>query len=361
MVLLFDNPDRMSGLYLPKVYDHCGAFSGDTGTPDVRPDGENSRPAFTSTGGNSLLGHHAGKPNEPGVNGGNARFVSQARFLWEAWPADPIAILGPLAFQGSVQNSAVINPDGTMSIYRGLPGAGTELKAGVTALNLNTIYRIGYFTQVKSIGGMAEIWIDTGSGQSRFLTYPTTETSNTEEQAGFFWNGGFLGLVEDCAVNHFLYGDDYGHLLGSGPDLDLEVLTQYAVATGSQIGWTPNSTYTIAGAVDDGTPDGDTSRVSSQNNGERFTVRMSDPGRSGDVLAMQDTALVKNMGPDSPFGFQFLNGDASGLRTYGVNGVPSDGSYHGYRRLYYQRPDNGETITVDYATDRETGLELVVN
>lgn len=361
MVLHFDNPDRMSGLYLPKLYDHCTSYPGGSGTPDVRPDGESSRPAFTATGGDALLGHHVGKPGEPGVNGGGASFVSQGRFLWEAWPADPVAILGPLAFQGSGQNSAVINPDGTMSIYRGIPGAGTEIKAGVTALSLDTVYRIGYFTKVKKIGGFAEIWIDTGSGQSRFLTYPVTETSDTEYQEGFFWDGGLLGLVDDCAVNHWLFGDDYGHLLGTGPELDLEVLTQYAARTGSQFGWTPN-TGSIPTAVDDPTPDGDATRVSAQNNGERFTVGMSTPGRTTEVLALQDTVLVKNMGPDSPFGYRWLNVDSAGLRSFPtVIGVPSDGEYHGARHLYYQRVDNGQAMSTDYATEREAGLELVVN
>lgn len=356
MVLFFTNPDRYNGDWLSTLFDNAGAFAGDTGVPDVRSDGENSRPAFTSTGGNSLLEWHADKPYStlqihPLAND----FRMGGRFLFESWPADPICILGVAAFQGSVQVCATVNPDGTLSIWRGVPGDvdATELKASTATLSLDTFYKLGFIGKVAQAGGMAEIW----NGTSRFLTVPN---DNTELQENFFWNGWVWGLVEDSAVNHIYGGDSYGHLLATGPAPEKIVASQYPRANGSQVGWTANTGVMYA-AVDDGSPDGDITRVEALVSGQRFSVLQSATDALGTVYAMQDTVLVKNLVDDgTPLGMQFMNVDAGGLRTYGVIGIEDSDEYVARRRVYYQRQDDGEAMTPDYADGREPGVEVVV-
>ncbi len=338
MLVFAHNPDYYNTATIGYYWEYVAGYGSPGGTPGVRADGYLGRNALTSTGGHSQAIHI---PRYPPIaeNNGRREWRLGCRYRFEdAFPADFPPLLTAHDANGDAQCQLVINPDGTLSIYR---GDLTEEIAGpsTTALALDTTYRLGFRGYADRSAGYADAWI----GGTRILR----ANGNTGRDGDRVeWSMCGYGLVEGCAVNHVYAIDSWGYLNNLMPSLLVKVV--YPDANGSLTDWEAN-TGTVPTAIDDAVPDLDTTRIGVYADQDAYTVAMEALEETAGIIAVQQTALVKNIITDVP-AFRFLveqdgashEGNDWEWSNAGVHDwYVSTASYFVKRRIDHGMPKNG--------------------
>ena len=255
-----------------------------------------------------------------------------ARFLFEAYPIAPVFIMAVVNVIGEIQLSVALNPDGTLSVYRG--NLATELAVANRVLSLDTFYRIGFRGKVDRLTGTAEILLN----RTAIARAPI---GNTAESDVIPWAGCVWGLPEDCAVNHWYCGDAFGHHPDLLPDLIVKAL--FPLTTTGVDQWDSNSGPSPF-AIDDPVQDGDITRLDASSDQDAFLVGLTDLVESPAIYAAQAVGLVKNTESDVP-AFRFLHGFNDLIVEGDVDWAVPMSDYTVRRAMYWQSADGGEGWT----------------
>ncbi len=254
------------------------------------------------------------------------------RYLFESFPADPVFLHAVVTSGGEIELMSVLNPDGTLSIYRGFY---VEEIKGPTAAPLltDTFYRLGFTWFLDPTNGVARIW----NGSSVLLGLANGAT----EPSGFPWSGIVWGLPENCALSHYYWGDNYGHQPTIIPSFFVRNLT--VDSDGAFQEW-PATAGSRADVLNVAPPDF-LETLQAPANLARFSQKMATLPSVNTIYLTQTTALVRNV--DAP--------NASHRPTLELDGVSDDGFPQNdypdpapvdtdWRRVYridYQNPSNG--------------------
>ena len=361
MLLFAHNPDYYNTATLPYYWEFVDTGS-PSGTAGVRADGYLGRPALTSTGGHSYVIHW---PHWPPITdpGGKREWRMGGRFRFESYPASPTMIMAANGWDGGFECQLVLNPDGTLSIYR---GDLTEEIAGpsTAVLALDTTYKLGFKGYAARVGGKAEAYWNVGALPVRVLSVQGNTASDGDHPVT--WDACTYGLVEDSAVNHVYAIDSYGFLNNLYPSLITKVL--YPASNGSAIEWVPN-TGTVPAALDDTVPDMDTTRIHADVDNAAYTVAVDTLPTTYGIIAVQQTALVKNLETElASFRFlveqdgAFFDGVVEGQVPYAsvYDWFVATSDYHVKRRLDHGMPKNGYGwVTADVNAARFGGRLVV--
>ncbi len=288
MILYGDNPDRFDTDTLPYYFDQVGSNDGSPApVPGVRADGYLGRPALTGVGGHAFVGIY---PRLPDINPLSLHqgFMG-GRFLFESFPADPRFLFAFVTGGGQIQIMAVINPDGSLSIYRGFYAE--ELKGTVATLSTDQFYRLGFSATMLQSNGRATIY----NGLTPLLTFSGL-TANTEENPGFGWGGVVWGLPENCALSHYYVGDVFGTQQKIVPGFYADVRT--VIDAGAFVDWLPTA-GTYESVLNVAPPDF-INTVQADVDLQRYSAQMDPIDNAGPFYGVQSTQLVRNGFTDDP-------------------------------------------------------------
>ena len=351
MILFGDNPDRYDTDTLPYYWDQAGTNYSPGGTPGVRADGYLGRPALTGIGGHAFVGIY---PRLPDINPGSKfKGFTGGRYLFESFPAEPEYLFAFVTGGGQIQIMAVINPDGSLSIYRGF--FAEELKGTVAPLSTDQFYRLGFTATMASSNGTATIW----NGTTRLLTFAGL-TADTEEFEGFGWGGVVWGLPENCALSHYYVGDVFGTQPSIVPGFYADIRT--VTGAGSFVDWLPTAgTYPTVLNV---APPDFINRLQADTDLQRFSAEMDAITNRGPFYGVQSTQLVRNGFSDDPQYRPLLErggiGDDAGL--LGDLRIPSPATmdWRAIRRLDWGDPFTGEGWSKDTINSARWGGQVRV-
>ncbi len=333
MILYGDNPDQFDTDTLPYYFDQAGTAESPGGTPGVRADGYLGRPALTGIDGHAFVGIY---PRLPDINPASLdKGFTGGRYLFESFPASPQFLFAYVTGGGQIQIMSVINPDGSLSIYRGFYAE--ELKGTVAVLNTDQFYRLGFTATLAQSNGTATIW----DGNNRLLTFSGL-TANTEEFAGFGWRGVVWGLPENCALSHYYVGDVFGTQRTIVPGFYADIHT--VSAAGVFQDWIPTA-GTYPDVLNVAPPDF-IERLQATIDRQRFSAQMTAITNSGPFYGVQSTQLVRNGFVDEAQYRPLLErggiGDDAGLLGDVRVPDPVSTDWRAIRRLDWGDPFTGE-------------------
>jgi hypothetical protein len=340
VILFAHNPDYYLTANIAIYWDDVGG----PGTPAVRADGYDGRPGLTGSGDHAYVRKYAGTMGAPPIHPVGNEFRVGGRYLFESLPASPTGFISVINAIGVPNVQVVLNPDGTLSIYRGVD----EIKASATVLDLDTFYRIGFKGAVRRTGGYAEIYIN-GVLLTRF-------NGNTASTDVVQWDGIEFGLIEDSAVSHVYFGDNSGFLTDLIPGLITKVIQPSADGTFEEL--TPSSGDDAFQMVDDSNPDGDTTTIDAADVGDRGTFTHDTLSATERIYAVQPTAVVK-AADDGPGMRHIVVLDGAPYPGLGSTVHAPSTSYVACREMIYHLPDNGNAWSDDAVNAREYGVETV--
>jgi hypothetical protein len=345
MLLGIDNPDYYDTATLPRYW-WTEKYESPEGTPAVRADGYGGAAALTAEDGawtsvQQMPVRPAVHPIAASQSGG----WLGARYLFEAYPDDPVMLFAMLAQDFSVQVSVSLNPDGSLSIWRG--PMTTELATSNTILPLDTFHRLWFKANVNSASGFAEVGLN--------RTVIRRFSGNTRQDAGATLQGFLFGLPSDCAASHLYWGDIAG--FQPEPLPALLVRNQFPASDGTLQDWIPTGAGTMAEAIDDTVPDDDATRIDSALVGDAFTVHVDTLADAPLIYAVQSTVMIKKASEDTNEAFRFLTmrngivgeGQDAGFTT-DPPGLIRDwdliATYEGRRSIYHITPVDFQAWTV---------------
>jgi hypothetical protein len=252
---------------------------------------------------------------------------------------------------GTDQVGISINGAGRLQIYRGTTS--TVLATGTTVLALNTWYYIEIKVTFSNAAGVVELKLD---GASEIASTGSLDTTNTANA--------YANQIVIAAGSNGQYDFDDLYLCDDSGSLNntflgvRRVQTVAASGPGSNTQMTPN-TGTNHGAVDDTTPDDDTTYVSEDTAGHYDLYAMGDlSGSPSDVAFVQSIirARVDDAGAAS-----IREKCKSGASTY--NGATTHNlgsSYRDYPTIRESDPNTaGSKFTASTFNAAEFGVERV--
>lgn len=218
---------------------------------------------------------------QPVTDGDN--FFMGSRFYISAYPAtDPLPIFLVLNTEQFVQSMLVINTDGTLSVYRSIGAGKTLLWTSTFTIPTSTHTRLGWLGLIAKVNGWFDVYVD-GVHEVFVPGLNTAQHDLTQ------WRG--VGFGGDANVRH-------SHMYcgcGIPPYEDIVrrggLLANYKAVSGvgAEADWVPN-TGTIATAIDDTTPDDDTTHIQAGASGEEFSVTVDAIGDTRMVYGVQVAA-----------------------------------------------------------------------
>jgi hypothetical protein len=260
-----------------------------------------------------------------------------------------VAILAP---DGTVQCSAALTTSAEIALYRGDPSTGTLLDTSA-AIPTGTFLDFGFEGQIHSAAGYLSASIGVSGNSSSFDSIAESGTTNTQEHASdTTWLGYTIGTTSGLVINHL-----YWRKLTLKPGCLVSTLRPDAV--GSYNGWTAN-TGTLATALDDTTPDDDTTIANSTGafGNDAFSVSMDTLAATPVIHGVDVVVTVRN-GAGAP-ALQFRPVVLSdGVSFVGHLHDVTDGAWLGARDAFPVNPRTGESWTRAEVNEAEFGGETV--
>lgn len=217
----------------------------------------------------------------------HAGFAVGCRIRVDTLPAAAQMLLGVVEGNGTVQVCVSLNTDGTLSVWRG--AMTTLLATSTETVTIGTDHRLGFKGRVSLSTGEAEVHLDS----TRDVENPIIQISdvNTEETDHGAWQGLLVGLTTDVVMSHMYALDGSGTVTGLLHDL--YVKTAFPAEDGDRAEWDPN-TGTLPEAIDDPTPDDDTTYIEALALHRVYSVAMDSLDDAAHVYGAQLNVMVRN-------------------------------------------------------------------
>lgn len=199
-----DQPDYYSTAHMPRYWDVCHEDM-----EVASGDGYGGANAWTA----SSEGAYAVKfPADVDQRS----FGQVIRCQIDSLPSGPVTLLGVVDAPGLgspetplVQCSAVLNPDGTMSIYRG-DASGTVLATSITEVPTGSHVRIAFSGTVDPVSGTATVWLGETDG-TPLVAIAQVGGGNTDATGSGQRRGVYMGGAPDIFTS-YLYCQGAGTL-----------------------------------------------------------------------------------------------------------------------------------------------------
>jgi hypothetical protein len=222
---------------------------------------------------------------------GQAAFAVGKRFKYTSALGADKTILAVVDASGTIQVGVVLKTTGKLAVYRGNISAqlGSD---SADAIATSTQLDIGFKGVVSSTGGSAEVWVGTAGDEDSWERVIAVSGENTAGGTGETWRGLYVGSTTVTYSSH-VYARD-----GQGAQSDLsaghKVLVKYPTAAGTFTGYTAN-TGTLPAAIDDTTPDDDTTYAACTETDAPFSVGVGDVASTIRAITfVESVAVVKN-------------------------------------------------------------------
>lgn len=264
-------------------------------------------------------------------------------------PSAPLTLLAVVEASPSVpvvQCSAVLNTDGTMSIYRGDDG-GTLLATSVTTVPTGSQVRIGFSGTVDPVSGKATVWLGTGS--AALVAIAQVGGANTDDAGTGQRRGVYMGGAPDIFTSYFYCQGGTGALPRNplcdivlpDEDSDLQEWDTY-----------PTSTPVNMADATDETPANDDSDYGFANAVDaRYALEMDDVSASRlQILGVRLVVVVKRIAApedDAPLAGTFtplLRNGSGGVNLGDVHTI-SDTEWIGVDQCWAAYPFTGLPFT----------------
>lgn len=272
----------------------------------------------------------------------------------DSLPSSPVTLLGVVDAPGLgspetplVQCSAVLNPDGTMSIYRG-DASGTVLATSITEVPTGSHVRIAFSGTVDPVSGTATVWLGETDG-TPLVAIAQVGGANTDATGSGLRRGVYMGGAPSIFTSYF-----YTQGAGTLPNDPLCDVVLPSVDSDLQE-WTtiPASDPVNMAAVTDETPaNDDTDYGVAFDAGARYALQMGTVPDRSRILGVRVVPLVKLvvLAPDLPvtelagtFAVLVRN-SAGGINVGEVRTVTGD-EWVGVDRVWPVNPFTGEPFT----------------
>lgn len=277
-------------------------------------------------------------------------FAVGMRFKCTAAPGASKVILAVVDAAGAIQCAVVQKTTGKLAIYRGNISAqlGSDTDEDYAT---STQLDIGFKGTVASAGGSVELWVGTAGDPDSWTRVIAVSNENTAGGTGEFWRGLYIGMTTTTFSSHVYAGlTDLVH--------GFYVTAKYPSATGVFTGYAAN-TGTVAAALDDTTPDDDTTYVACSASDAPFTVSVGTmPTTTRTILAVETIAVVENTTDGAALTYTpICVTDASGDAHVheGTWHAMTDSTYRVARQVLQVNPDTNLPWTVDELNDAEFG------
>jgi hypothetical protein len=231
---------------------------------------------------------------------GSVEFGLGHRIKIDALPAAEKILLGITTTSGAdLHVCLTLRTDGKVSVWRG--DLADELATSADALETGTQLRLGMTGILDEANGTVEVWLDRDpivriNGVSTVAGTPST------------WGGVYVGLAPDIFQSHLYAQAGYADLR---PGYVVRVCRPIEPAL--YTGYAPVGAATIPAAIDDPTPDDDTTYISAPALDRRYCV-LHDPITDERILGTRMVALVRNVSGTSPtFAPLIRNVDGEGV------------------------------------------------
>lgn len=332
-----DQPDYYTTAQMPRYWDLCHA--------DMQVsagDGYGGADAWTA----SSEGAYAVKAS---ADMDRRYFGLVMRIQIDAYPAAPLTLLGVVDASPTtpvLQCSAVLNDDGTMSIYRGDADTGVELATSVAVVPTGSQVRIGFSGTIDPGSGKATVWLATGSGA--LIPIAQVGGANTDATGSGQRRGVYMGGAPDIFTS-YLYCQGAGTL----PANPLCDIVQPNQDSGLQ-DWTtyPTSSPVNMAAVTDEAPANDDSDYGVAPAVDAQYALEMDPISTSrlQILGVRLVVLVERIvppEPDAPLAGTFtplMRSEGGGVSLGDVRTI-SDSEWIGVDQSWAVNPFTGDPFT----------------
>jgi hypothetical protein len=199
---------------------------------------------------------------------------------------------------GDVHVAMTLRTDGKVSVWRGAMTA--LLATSASALTTGSQLRLGMTGVLDEANGAVEVWLNRDP-IVRVNGIGTAVAPST-------WGGVFVGLAPDLFQSHLYAQAGYADLR---PGYVVRVCRPIEPAL--YTGYVPVGTATIPAAIDDPTPDDDTTYIAASALDQRYCVQ-HDPITDERIVGTRAIALVRNASGTSPsFAPLIRNADGHGV------------------------------------------------
>lgn len=285
---------------------------------------------------------------------GQSRFACGMTFKATANPGANKVILAVVDAAGDIQCALVLKTTGKLAVYRG--NITTQLGSdSADAIATSTQLDIGFTGVVGSVGGSAEIWVGTADSPSTWMRVVAVSNENTAGGSGEAWRGLYVGSTTTTFSSHIYMRDGQGTI--TGLDNGYNVTVAFPDAAGIYTGYTPN-TGTIQAALDDASPDDDTTYGACGAINAPFTVSMGAVASTQIVYAIETVANVENTSDGAGLSYVprlVLNASSEPLIYDGSFRSATDAEYRAFRERYTVNPLTGTPWTVTQINAAEFG------
>jgi len=280
------------------------------------------------------------------------RFRVGARVRYSAYPSSAKILLAVVEEDLVIQTCLSLNTDGTLSIWRG--SMDTLLLTTGAVLTLDAWHRIGFKGTVGRALGAAEVHLNST------LTAPNIVGAVTDVNTAFSdhlsWTGIYLGLHPSGLLCH-PYAVDGSSIVN---DLlpGLVVISVLPTADGTFNEWEQDPASDTFEAIDDATPDDDTTRLLADTFFARFSVSMQALAAAARVHGAQSTAVARNF---AGTGFTPTHEPLlliEGTEYYGPWRSVPNASWFGTRQLWGTNPRTDVPWTIAELNAAEWGGRL---
>jgi hypothetical protein len=280
--------------------------------------------------------------NENVLYAGSAHYISTITF----------APYFSFADSGTQQVGWRINTNGSVSVIVG-GVAGTVLATTpISSVIASTWVHIAIEVTIHSSSGTVKLWIN-GDLVVDLSSQDTQQSANSYANQVVF--GSRLSTGETFYIDDFYSGDDTGSINTSCPT-EARVGALYSTSSGTYQEWSYVGTTYAWQAVDDATPDDDTSYIYSSTSGTRATFTFADLEADADsVYAVQFVNYGRKDDADVR-ATRFLMGMPSGtFYEYGT-GSYMGSSYQYFTYIQETDPITGDPLTPTIINDNEVGV-----
>lgn len=263
----------------------------------------------------------------------SVEFGLGCRLKIDALPSAEKIILGITTTGGDLHCCLTLRTDGKVSLYRG--DMADLLATSGDALATGSQLRLGMTGVLDEANGALEVYLNRDP-------IARINGTNTVAASPPTWGGVYVGLAPDVFQSHLYAQAGYGDLR---PGYVVRVL--YPTGEPLFTGWDPN-TGTVAdipAAIDDPTPDDDTTYIRARALDVRYCV-LHDPIDDVRILGARTIALVRNLSGSSPSFTPFVR-HADGRLDFGDWRSVVDSAWRAIDRWYQRNPFTGDPWTPD--------------
>ena len=283
---------------------------------------------------------------------GAGAFIVGERIYFSAIPGSAVTILH---FQDSGKNDQVIfqiNVNGSISAYRGT----TANLLGTTAAGLISATAVNYLEfKVLCDATVGTIDIHLNGVSVLSLTGQNTKGQSTTTIAFIQWSnaiGGINTYFQSIYVCDTTGGSPTNTFLG-----DIRIWTSNPTGNGTYTAYAPTGAATNWQAVNDTTPNDDTSYASDSTPGDEFSVTYTGGTISGPIIAVMDISRVRKDDAGTTRQIQLLVRSST---TDSLGSTQTLGtSYQYYFQIFATDPATGVAWTNSGVNAIQTGLKTI--